>query len=256
MTGRTRLGLLTGVMLAALGLAALAAVLLAPDSSAERDAGLLALATPSQVTSMQTPPPRPPRVNGPKPDATSLAQLTAIVGYYGNKPPPPRFEGNLNGIDFSAGQSAAACPHDFLYGTAGDHGAEVVMASGLDFTVGLVPAGYVSQIYHPMSSTETGPISVVLCKQETIGVSQDWKAGEDEIVVRRFRTQPKLAPSVERDRLDAATINGRQAVIVRPRFDWEESILYLSDDVSFWEIRASALSPEELIQFASSITTP
>jgi len=56
-----------------------------------------------------------------------------------------------------------------------------------------------------------------------------------------------------RRQLSTATIGGRPSVIVEPRFEGDESYVFMRDEGSFWTIWSSDLPPATLRQIAEGL---
>jgi hypothetical protein len=87
-------------------------------------------------------------------------------------------------------------------------------------------------------------------------VSQHWRSGADDLTISRRLAQQYFARAITPERLDALTIAGRPAVVVKPRYQGEEAFVLMRDDVSFWTIQSKAVAPDVLVEIAASITTP
>lgn len=198
------------------------------------------------------------RNDPPTPDATALAQLTAIVAHYQGRTPEPLFTGELNGFLFKVATAPRylTCPGEIRpYGTASEHGSPLLASSGLDYTASYIPSGMQAEFIMPMSSPDTGHVSVALCRETgaVIRVSEYWKSANASLSISREAAGPVVTAYFSGDRLQATSFNDRAAVIVKPRYDGEAIYIYLRDGRSFWSISSSGLSLDEVQSVAEGL---
>lgn len=191
----------------------------------------------------------------PKPDATALAQLTAIAQHYGTNTPGPEFSGEMNGFAFQnnlprqfAGCSTDVRPADF----ASEHGSSLLNSSNLDFTATDIPSGSQPDVFKD-NNGNAGHVIVGKCGDAITAVTENWTSSSGHFSVARLATGPVIEGHYSSDRLEATTINGRPAILVNPRFFGEQAYIYMRDDHSLWVVSSKELSVEALLQIAGGI---
>ncbi len=203
----------------------------------------------------EPPTPRPTqsdRVRGPdgkpRPNATQLAELTQLVGYYGDNTPEPPFVGELDGFTFGpSSPEPGACTSgvgpDSPEFVPNDQAQAAFEASDLYFETAYVPGNY-----YPMPTSDVvgshglraSALSVTKCHGVVTDVLRTWvsSSGDPLQITRRSDSSPNLAPRLARDELETTTINGHPAIIIKPRFPGDQIVpaVVMRDDVSTWSI--------------------
>lgn len=197
----------------------------------------------------------------PKPDETALAQLTAIIDHYGGSTPEPPFSGVLNGFTFQGPPypDFQDCEQDgpggstpALYGFGTDHGSARLAGSGLDFNPTYIAPGF--RPVEAGTGSESGPVAAGQCGDQIVLVVQTWVSSTAKLSIER-RALPPVLPNnrYSKDRLEATSINGRAAIIIKPRFAGELIEIFLRDEHSFWTVWGEGVSLDEVRRVAEGI---
>jgi hypothetical protein len=196
----------------------------------------------------QNPPP-------PRPSAEALVQLTAIAEHYKGSTPEPLFTGEMNGFTFQrdAAPNFSACEGDRPHLSAAEHGSPALASSPLKFNATYVPAGLRPEVIRPMSDTSSGSVAVIQCGQTIVSVTERWSSGAAALAVTRQASAPIIQNRYSKDVLEPTTINGRPAIVVKPRFPGEAIAIYLRDNHSFWTVSSKGLTLDELRRVAQGL---
>ncbi len=164
------------------------------------------------------------------------------------------FEGELNGFTFFGSNfESPICkqplsPKCTVSATCNnnvrDAPEEEGIASRLNFTVTYLPAG-----------AEQRYVAVSACEDDVIVMSREYSVQGGIVQVVRMSGPPCVSSFRPRDLLEATTIGGRPAVILKPIIPNPKGrmIIYMRDDLSLWNVNTFQLGLEELIKVAEGV---
>lgn len=161
----------------------------------------------------------------------------------------PRFVGELNGITFFAVASGppkavTPCTSANQRVVEGTEAAEASKSSALDFTPDYLPKGY--RLDHQ---------EAFVCGSAATGISRAYRDDKSEtpISIGHSYRPAQFVANAPADRLEAATVGGRPAVIQKPVFEGDTTTIYMrgeNDDV----LGVSGdLPTDEVVKIAESL---
>lgn len=158
----------------------------------------------------------------------------------------PRFEGTLNGIIFydPAKEEAVEveiCTDDNAAEIEGPEATEAIQRSLLNFDASL-PTG-----------SKLIAEGAAVCGGETVNVARSWstEAGPP-ISIAHFARPPMFVAEAPEDRLEATTIAGKSAVIVKPKLPNHVTKVLLTGEDGSWLV-SGYLEPGEMVSIAESL---
>jgi hypothetical protein len=159
----------------------------------------------------------------------------------------PDFAGSLNGFQFfDPSRTAAQIPQPcdgLTNGVEREASQEEVAASSLDFEVGYLPGG--AQL-----SFEGGN----KCRGIVVAAVKNFSTDEMKIAVMRVANTPQIVADAPQDRLEAATIGGRPAVIEHSVVPEGRTAVYLRDELGYWIISGVRVPETEVLKIAASLS--
>jgi len=196
----------------------------------------------------------------PMPEAVATLAPTPTAAYQGYEPPPGTFFGDFNGFTFfnpvleSIG-AAPACNGTPTTGVSdaggGNATPEDIASSRLDFSPAYLPAGFVlSEAY----GIKCGSIVFRIAR---IYDRPGGNAGPGGLSIMRFDNRPRVPSRWPVDQLQAVTVAGRRAVMIREYPN--QLYLYVRDDPGYWILNrrtspfADAPAASEIIRIAEGV---
>ena len=162
------------------------------------------------------------------------------------------FTGRLNGFTF---YDPARMDHDwFLQQWSPDCRAlgeasnirhlseDYAETSRLNFTVAPLPAG-----------AQRTTVTVSACEWDVFAISRDYQLPGAQVQVNRKTRPPFVLASAPRDRMEAATIGGRPAVIVLPDHTKGRTAIHLRDGFSLWSVHCFQVELSACIKVAEGV---
>lgn len=166
----------------------------------------------------------------------------------------PKFVGELNGIVFFTDEQLesgefeltqpAACTEDAAREElTGSEVAAAVAGSPLDFEVSGLPPGSVLTFE-----------AAHRCDDTVVNIIRNWGIrGGPQIVVVRAAQPGEFVAEAPRDRLQAATIGGRRAVIMKPIFPGHAAHVYMEDELGHWYVSGFNVDLDTILRIAESL---
>ncbi|MCJ7509550.1 MAG: hypothetical protein MUP14_01495 [Dehalococcoidia bacterium] len=162
----------------------------------------------------------------------------------------PRFEGVMNGIR--------------LYSTDGDPAAERKSACTDANPEGIAMSAVVGTpmeiivTYLPPGAEEVAPMwPTVACGGTVASVERDWVIRDrgSNFLIIRYQGEEAIDSSASADRVSAATVGGKRAVLVKPLTPdgFGRSTVIVAEDFGLTIVSASGLSLEETIKIAEGL---
>jgi len=166
--------------------------------------------------------------------------------------PKPKFEGVLNGIRLYPTDAEAAAQRKWACTGAGGQGVEhPPMSAVVGTPMEIVPT------YLPPGAEETIPPAFppVVCKGTVAYVERDWGIrGKGDFYIIRYQGERAIDVDAPAERLSAATVGGKPAVLVKPLVEgYDYSTVILAEDFGITVVAAFGLPLEETIKIAEGL---
>jgi hypothetical protein len=199
---------------------------------------------PEPTSTLQATPTATPTVPAPLAELERLRQEEATK---------PKFEGVLNGIRiYSPDAPAEEQPKTACTGAKPEEVEHPDMSAVAGTPMEIVPT------YLPAGAEEVPPtFGPVVCKGIVAWVERSWwLPGKGDFNIRRSRGEHAAPISVPAERLSAATIGGKPAVLKKPLVEgYDSAAVYLAEDFGMTVVSGAALglSMDEMMKIAEGL---
>jgi hypothetical protein len=97
-------------------------------------------------------------------------------------------------------------------------------------------------------------MSVTACEDDVINIQRTYSDGKGiAIDVTRVIGPPAISSKAPAERLEATTIGGRPAIIMRPVVAAMGNAVFIRDSSSLWEITGRGIPLEELVKVVEGL---
>ena len=163
------------------------------------------------------------------------------------------FQGEINAITFTDTSDGSvevrpvACRASEVLPNSGVASREEIAASPLDFMPGYLPSD-MTLVFEEAQK----------CQGEVTSIIRNYGRQDGALVVVAHVAAPAIfPPNAPRDRLEAITIGGRQAVLQKSLFSGKTplnyTLIYVLDEAGYWMVSGKQLDEAEVIQVAEGL---